>query len=176
MVLLIIATGSLLFSQAPEFAQQYRQRLGGAIDELTTIIQSFDAQANHAGLDRQAALNVYAGSPQPFLRSQGDAMRRTFERYEVLSDQLEHLLAAPAVLRPVVILRHVDAAIASSTARHFVPGVPVSFAGLTWAAIGATAGAILALFVNALLRAFGRLLRPPRSPVITRSQATFRHR
>lgn len=42
LVFLIIASSAVLFSQAPEFAQQYRQRLGGAIDELTTSIQSFD--------------------------------------------------------------------------------------------------------------------------------------
>ena len=43
------------FSQAPEFAQQYRQRLGGALDELTAIVQRFDQDAARAGLDRRRA-------------------------------------------------------------------------------------------------------------------------
>lgn len=36
--------GGVFFSQAPEFAQQYRQRIGGALDELKIMISEFDAQ------------------------------------------------------------------------------------------------------------------------------------
>src|SRR5258708_3513030 len=39
-----LMTGMTL-SQVPEFAQQYRQRLGGAIDELALIITHFDEGA-----------------------------------------------------------------------------------------------------------------------------------
>ena len=31
-----------VLSQTPEFAQQYRQRLGGAVDELQRIVLQFD--------------------------------------------------------------------------------------------------------------------------------------
>jgi hypothetical protein len=43
-----------LFGQAPEFAQQYAQRLGGAIDELDRIERHFD-KAFRRGL---AALGI----------------------------------------------------------------------------------------------------------------------
>lgn len=166
LVLMIVALGGVLFSQAPEFAQQYRQRLGGAIDELTTIIQTFDEQANHEGLDRRAALNTYAVSSERFLRSQGDAMRRKFERYEALSDQLLDLVTAPAILRPLVVVEHIDPPTFSNASRNFVPAVPVSVAGMVWAMIGMAAGGLVAILVNGLLRAgagLGRLSR--RRPV-----------
>ena len=35
----------LAATQAPEFAQQYRQRLAGAVDELSRIVNQFDAEA-----------------------------------------------------------------------------------------------------------------------------------
>lgn len=162
LVLLVVASGGVLFSQAPEFAQQYRQRLGGAIDELTRIIQTFDEQANHEGLDRRAALNVYSLSSEPFLHSQGDAMRRTFERYEALSDQFEDLAAAPPVLRPLVVLQHIDPQIFSKTLRWFVPAVPVSLAGVIWAAIGMAIGALLAILLGGIVRACVNLRRLPR--------------
>ena len=38
-----------LLSQAPEFAQQYRQRLGGAVDELARIITQFDEDSARSG-------------------------------------------------------------------------------------------------------------------------------
>ncbi len=85
------------FSQAPEFAQQYRQRIGGAIDELRIIVDDFTKQAADHHLDRQQALDVYARSPDDFLRDRGLSMRSTLERYERLVTQQSDLgRAAPA--------------------------------------------------------------------------------
>ena len=36
---------ALIGAQGPEFSQQYRQRLGGALDELSRIVAEFDADA-----------------------------------------------------------------------------------------------------------------------------------
>jgi hypothetical protein len=47
---------ALLLSQAPEFAEQYRQRLGGAIDELTAIVSHFEEDSLRSGYDRRMAL------------------------------------------------------------------------------------------------------------------------
>lgn len=156
LIFLIIASSAALFSQAPEFAQQYRQRLGGAIDELTRIIQTFDEQANHAGLDRQAALNVYTASQEGFLRQQGDALRSSFARYQSLSDQLEDLSAASPILRPVMIARQPDHRIIAHVWQDFVPALPVSIAGAVWAGFGALTGAIAVSFLVAL---FGMVTR-----------------
>ena len=48
--------GAASFSQFPEFSQQYIQRMGGAVDELTRFVAEFDADAAELGLSRQAAL------------------------------------------------------------------------------------------------------------------------
>ncbi len=42
-------------SQVPEFAQQYRQRLGGAVDELNRMLTEFDADAARLQMDRARA-------------------------------------------------------------------------------------------------------------------------
>ena len=52
-----VLVAAVTTSQLPEFAQQYRQRLGGAVDELRTIVQRFDADAQAAGMDRTQALD-----------------------------------------------------------------------------------------------------------------------
>ena len=54
-----------VLSQAPEFAQQYRQRLGGAVDELQRIIQQFDEDSRRSGYDRTAALRLMANNNEP---------------------------------------------------------------------------------------------------------------
>jgi hypothetical protein len=45
LALAIAVLAGLIGSQGPEFAQQYRQRLGGALEELHRIIAEFDAEA-----------------------------------------------------------------------------------------------------------------------------------
>ncbi len=45
--------GAVAASQLPEYAQQYRQRLGGAIDEISRIMAEFDADAARIGLSRE---------------------------------------------------------------------------------------------------------------------------
>jgi hypothetical protein len=152
-LMLMVVGGGVLFSQAPELSQQYRQRLGGAIDELTTIIQNFDEQANHNGLDRQAALNTYGISSEKFLRSQGDAMRQSFDRYEDLTEQLAHLTAASPILRPLVVAQSPDPKTLANAWRDFVPGVPVSVAGLVWAMFGAVVGLMVSVIVIIFLQA-----------------------
>ena len=45
-----------LASQLPEYTQQYRQRLGGAIDELNATVETFDGQAAAQSLSRDQAI------------------------------------------------------------------------------------------------------------------------
>jgi hypothetical protein len=155
----------IFFSQAPEFAQQYRQRIGGALDELKIIISEFDAQANHNGFDRQAALNIYALSPETFLRKQGESMRRTFDRYEMLAEQQRQLTLAPALARPFVVMRKPDSTTFANAWRDFTPALPVDLAGLTWAACGLFCGWLVAALAGAARRGAVRSVRRPKRQV-----------
>ncbi|OWV67170.1 hypothetical protein ATY76_16210 [Rhizobium sp. R339] len=140
--------GGTVFSQAPEFAQQYRQRIGGALDELRVIVEDFNRQAAAHQLDRQQALKAYAQSPDDFLRDRGVSMQSTITRYEtLLSQQLKLGIAAP-VAKPFVLMRNADDVVFANTWRDFVPGVPVSLAGLAWGAIGFIGGWIMAALLG----------------------------
>ena len=55
--------GAVTASQGPEFAQQYRQRLGGSIDELHRIVARFDADAAANGETRERAIGRLRGNP-----------------------------------------------------------------------------------------------------------------
>ncbi len=154
--------GGIFFSQAPEFAQQYRQRIGGALDELKIIISEFDAQANHHGLDRQAAINIYSRSPETFLRNQGEAMRRTFHRYETLAAQQRDLTLAPNMVKPFVVMKQPDSTTFANAWRDFTPAVPVDLAGLSWAAGGLFCGWLIAALLGAVRRGAVRSIRRPK--------------
>ncbi len=89
--------GGLTVSQYPEYAQQYHQRLGGAVEELSLVIESFDEDAKSQGLDRQEALARYDASSDTFLVERGQSMTQTISRYENLFSHLSPLPQASPV-------------------------------------------------------------------------------
>jgi hypothetical protein len=130
------ATGALAASQFPEFAQQYRQRLGGALEEMRQVVAEFDADAARNELTREEALGRYRNAEEPFLRDQGTSVGGSIERYEELTAQRVRLESAPALMRPVVILRNPDARVIRGAWQDYEPGLPTTPAGLVWAALG----------------------------------------
>ncbi|MBX4959852.1 DUF2937 family protein [Rhizobium lentis] len=159
--------GGTVFSQAPEFAQQYRQRIGGAIDELRVIVDDFNRQAAQHHLNRQQALSAYAQSADDFLRDRGVSMQSTITRYEKLQLQQLKLATAAPVAKPFVLLGNADDVVFANTWRDFVPGVPVSFAGLVWGAIGFVGGSVVAALlgfgVRRIIRRRGAYRQAPRA-------------
>lgn len=133
--------GALTFSQAPEFAQQYQQRLGGALDELKIIVADFDRDATLAGIDRVQALAIYDGAGEPFLRNRGQSMRRTLGRFETIARQSAAMAETAPFLKPFALLQNADDMILTNAWRDFEPAVPVTPAGLLWALTGAGLGA-----------------------------------
>ena len=124
----------LVSSQAPEFAQQYRQRLGGAIGELEPIVSNFDADAQRSDLSRTEALQIYGRSHEQFLRDRGKSMAEVFERYDRLVAHRAALDGAAALSRPLVVLGGYDAKLFNDTRRAYTAALPLDFAGIAYAA------------------------------------------
>lgn len=139
----LLSAGS--FSQLPEFAQQYGQRLGGAVDELATIAADFDASADRAGLSREAALEQYSAEGNGFLIDRGRDMGRTLERYEKLSAQQRAFETADPIERSLTLVTSGDIELANETLAAYRPAVPVTAEGFLFAGAGFLAG-FVALF------------------------------
>jgi hypothetical protein len=58
LALAIAVLAGLIGSQGPEFAQQYRQRLGGALEELNRIVSEFDAEVRGQNMTRAEGLKT----------------------------------------------------------------------------------------------------------------------
>jgi len=149
-------------SQFPEFAQQYEQRLGGAVDELETIIADFDSTAARAGLSRTEALLTYESANNDFLTERGIDMTRTFARHARLTAYLEELQTAGPVERVIGFARYYDPEIASRALQTYEPALPVTPEGLgyTLAGFGTGYGGFAA--ATALLRRSRRQAAGPR--------------
>lgn len=146
LVVLAAALGGLAASQFPEFAQQYRQRLGGALEEMRQVVASFDADASRNRLTREEALSTYTRDDTPFLRDQGASVKQQIGRYEWLSEQRSRLESAPPLMQPVVVLSGPDRRVAEGAWSDFAPAVPVTPVGFVWAGIGfVVAGGLVSL-------------------------------
>lgn len=127
---------ALVLSQFPEYAQQYTQRLGGAVDELRVITEDFDRAAAEGGLDRATALGRYEASNDDFLAGRGTSMTSTFQRYDQLSATLARIQNADAIERLQSLPAYLDTDIGRRTLESYKPAVPVTMEGILYAGGG----------------------------------------
>ncbi len=157
----VAVLGGISASQFPEFSQQYRQRLGGGLDELRQVIADFDADAARNGLTRQEAMRTYGESAERFFRDRGMSMKTVISRLQRLEAQRESLETAPPIAKPLIVMRSPDHRIVSRAWSDFEPAVPVTFSGFAWGGFGLIAGGGLAFLLSRLSR---RVLGRPKAP------------
>lgn len=133
--------GGVSLSQFPEFSQQYLQRLAGAVDELTRVVDDFDASAEGVGMSREQALAAL--SDGEFQRARQADMTRTIARQERLSGDLAALREASMMERALQPQRFTDTEIAAAAWEDFQPAVPVTSTGLIFAIAGFLMAAVL---------------------------------
>ena len=150
--------GAVTASQGPEFAQQYRQRIGGAIDELRRVVERFDADAQANGETRERAITRLRTNPDDLASRQGAAMQGHVERLGRLEAQRQAMLDAGPFSRLGLMLRDGDVDVARATFQDFKPAVPVTEEGF----LSAAAGFVVVWGGILLLASFLRSLRPRR--------------
>lgn len=151
--------GGGTFSQYPEFAQQYMQRLAGQVDALGQVVADFDVSALDAGLTRTQALDQMTGTA--FLDARQADMRETFARHTVLTGTLVDLRGASAFARIQLIHRLNDSETLQNTWADFQPAVPVTAAGAVTGGAGFLGGwTLTALLLSLLKLPFGRKRTP----------------
>ena len=76
LALAIALVAAFVGSQGPEFAQQYRQRLGGALDEVRRSVVQFDAEAVSQGLTPAEGVRRLEASGDFWCKSAARTWRR----------------------------------------------------------------------------------------------------
>ncbi len=116
----------LIGTQWPEFSQQYRQRLGGALDELRRIVDAFDAEAASHSLTPAEGIARLKDNADPLARERGADIEGDIAREARLERQLAELKDAGPLDRLIVMAGDFDSAIAGETLSSFEPAVPVT--------------------------------------------------
>ncbi|MEO1397992.1 MAG: DUF2937 family protein [Pseudomonadota bacterium] len=141
--LFVVIGGFAVTSQGPEYAQQYRQRLGGAVEELRTLVNDLERDAAAVSSSRATALEGMVRSSDPFTKARGESMTKTVARFESLTAQQGQLKTSAPVWRPLVVFKSLDQKIANDAYAEFEPAVPLTVSGLLWGIAGGLMGWLL---------------------------------
>ena len=142
----LCVAGAVGLSQAPEFFQQYLQRLGGHLDEARQALAPYEELARRGGITLQRLIELDRAQPEKLIARQGDIIAGLAARAAELESAERALREASAWERPFVFLAHVDTGIAARTWEVFKPAVPVTAEGFLYAG----AGMLLALTIYQL--------------------------
>jgi hypothetical protein len=126
----------LIGTQGPEFAQQYRQRLAGAIDELSRVVATFTAEAAAQSLTPDEAVERLRNNSDLLARQRGDDVAADMSRLVRLQAALAAFRDSASWKRLAALVEDFDGATARQTWKDFEPAVPTS---LEAAVVGALA-------------------------------------
>ncbi len=144
LALFVALVVGLAMTQLPEFVEQYRQRLGGAIDELSAVITRFDADSAQQDLTEAGGIDRLKANPERFVRQRGEQMADNVERLQRLRDAQASMKADGPVARLATFATHYDGRIARGTFRDFEPAVPASAEAFALGLVGFLVGGSVA--------------------------------
>jgi hypothetical protein len=130
----------LVGTQAPEFAQQYRQRLAGAVDELSRIVATFDAEAAQEGVTPDDAVKRLEANSDSLARARGRDIAEDMGRLNRLRDALSAFETGAPVRRLFAFFESYDPETARRAFADFQPAVPTTAESGVLAAVAAVLG------------------------------------
>ncbi len=148
----------LALTQLPEFAEQYRQRLGGAIDELSAVVARFDSDSQQQGLTEQGGIERLRANPDPFVKGRGTQMQDVAVRLQRLVETHKAMEDAGPVGRLATLATGYDSMVANRALQSFQPAVPASGEALVLGAIGFVFGGGLIHLAGRAFRRRPRLM------------------
>jgi hypothetical protein len=145
---ILCVVGAVVFSQAPEFMQQYLQRLEGHLDEARLTLGKFREAAAQSGMTLAQLVAGAGQNPDPSMQKVGGVIQGAVERVDELSAADAALRGASIWTRPFVFAGHIDWGIAKATWAIYRPAVPTTGEGFLYSGLGI--GVALALYYGAV--------------------------
>lgn len=143
-------------SQAPEFTQQYLQRLGGWRDSYADLVAKLDARAAGFGMSRSEYIEALRRSDDPKVLKEAENIA-LWPVYEAeLKEAYKAIDEAPPLLRAVRMVQHFKRPVAEATWDGFRPAVPATTESAAYGGAGFVAGWLLVGILGVPARALRR--------------------
>lgn len=150
--------GAVIGAQAPEFAQQYRQRLGGRIDELDRSIKLFEKDAKRHKKTPEQAVELLLSSKEPVIQLRGKAHKEAVSRFHHYTQQRDNIKNSKPVFRIIYMLGGIDPDTASKTLNDYEMAIPVTFEGVVSSGVGFIVFYGILWFLHRILIKFFRIV------------------
>jgi hypothetical protein len=150
-----VVLGAFMGSQIPEFMQQYTQRLGGHVDELSHLLKMVKQSAALSNKNMETYIQKFMTQGDPDFVHQGEFMSSLLSRWEQLSNSLARVMESSIWAKPYVFFTNVDGEIFTSTAKSFQSGFALTIEGVVYTAFGAI---ITLLIYHGVIKIFKMLL------------------
>jgi len=136
----VAIAAALVLSQEPEFARQYAQRLGGAVDEIERGLKVVSNEAEKFGLTLDQSIDKRLASPDALTVADGKRFALDRDRARALRAHYGAIVDGTMWDRLGIVLFRMDRDVALATASIYVPAVPLSVEGGVTAGIGLVGG------------------------------------
>jgi hypothetical protein len=153
--------GALVLAQAPEYFQQYTQRLAGHVNELQRYINAMQKIADLSGKSLEDYIGKFVTHQDFDIASQGQLMAEMLHRWSMLNESLQSMTSASLFYRPFAFFRYVQTDIAWMTLKDFSPAFPITLESALYALFGLVLGYAL---YQSLKRPFVRKKKAPVLP------------
>lgn len=134
--LLLALVLGFIATQLPEFVEQYRQRLGGAIDELAATVARFDSDSAQQGLTQSGGIDRLKANGDHFVAQRGEQMQDDVSRLQRLRQMQERFRSDGQVMRLANFVTGFDPKLARGTMRDYEPAVPTTVEALVLGGFG----------------------------------------
>jgi hypothetical protein len=151
LVRLSAIAGALIFSQLPQYLQQYTQRLGGHVVEARLQVEQLQLLAARSGKSLPQYIHKFIASHDLDFAQQGEWMQQLVDRYTELSLAWEALINATPFTRLYACLSHFQSDVAKAVLAIFQPAIPMTAEAGAYALIGAVLGWASYRFLSRLL-------------------------
>lgn len=126
---IILLAAILLASCIPSFIAQYRQRLGGRLDQVRSDIAPFQAIANHNfGGSLPKLIDYHVASQDPTFHQEGVALQAMVDAVARLQDALQ-ALNTDLIHQCLYLVQHPDYDLMRSTWEVYQPGFTLTMQG-----------------------------------------------
>ncbi|MBE9554703.1 MAG: DUF2937 family protein [Proteobacteria bacterium] len=150
-------------SQAPEFTQQYLQRLGGWVDAHQDKVTRLDARAAQFDMTREQYIAALQASTDPKVRKEAANIASWPVYLKQYTEMQRMLQSGPSWMQPYRLLQNYNdpafAPIVQATLADYKPGTPITAEGAAFGGAGFVGGWLLTVIGAALLGAPINMIR-----------------
>jgi len=149
---IVAVIGGIIFFQIPAFIIQYKQRLGGHVDELSRLIAQYKSSAAKYGKTVEEYIALHLNSGVNEIVSTGEFMTENMKRFDELSLALKNLSESSGITKLFVFFKSMDLDILRGTYKDFVPGISFNLESIAYCIVGVIFSMLLYLLIKKSLQ------------------------